>query len=215
MSAYDPLFKLLCLRSAGGISIVPSTFKQIEAILGAKEKVITCSRSCGGEPWQWKRSSDCRAGKFLERHGPSLRAVSTISSRRSGVTCSTAHPRDSRETNPGRKYRVRMETAPIIWIRWRVFSGIQSAKCGGISHAVLKKRKHWYCALYEAEFPDLPSGGRRICPLTGFLYTRFVFSVECSVGGKTRLPDVCQCGWTAPHSVRPLHDLPAMCFGQF
>jgi hypothetical protein len=34
MSIYDPLYKLLCLKSASGISIVPATFKQIESILG-------------------------------------------------------------------------------------------------------------------------------------------------------------------------------------
>ena len=34
MSVYEPLFKLLCLKSAGGIGIVPATFKQIEAVLG-------------------------------------------------------------------------------------------------------------------------------------------------------------------------------------
>ena len=34
MSIYDPLFKLLCLKSAGGVGIVPATFQEIEAVLG-------------------------------------------------------------------------------------------------------------------------------------------------------------------------------------
>jgi hypothetical protein len=34
MSAYEPLFKLLSLKSAGGMTVVPATFKQIEAVLG-------------------------------------------------------------------------------------------------------------------------------------------------------------------------------------
>jgi hypothetical protein len=34
MSKYDSLYKLLCLKSASGISIVPATFKQIESVLG-------------------------------------------------------------------------------------------------------------------------------------------------------------------------------------
>jgi len=34
MSAYNPLFKLLSLKSAGGMKIVSVTFSQIEAVLG-------------------------------------------------------------------------------------------------------------------------------------------------------------------------------------
>jgi hypothetical protein len=34
MSIYEPLFKSLCLKSAGGMRTIPATFKQIEAVLG-------------------------------------------------------------------------------------------------------------------------------------------------------------------------------------
>ena len=34
MSAYEAPFKLLSLKSAGGATVVPATFKQIEGVLG-------------------------------------------------------------------------------------------------------------------------------------------------------------------------------------
>lgn len=56
MSAYDPLFKLLCLKSAGGVSIVPATFKQIEAVLGFKLPDTARSKS----QWWGNETGDTR-----------------------------------------------------------------------------------------------------------------------------------------------------------
>ena len=62
MSIYDPLFKLLSLKSAGGISVVPATFKQIEAVLG-----FTLPETARSSPQWWgnetgdTRHAQCRA----------------------------------------------------------------------------------------------------------------------------------------------------------
>jgi hypothetical protein len=62
MSIYDPLYKLLSLKSAGGISVVPATFKQIESVLG-----FTLPDTARSNPQWWgnetgdSRHAQCRA----------------------------------------------------------------------------------------------------------------------------------------------------------
>ena len=62
MSAYEPLFKLLSLKSAGRVTVVPATFKQIEAVLG-----FTLPDTARNNPQWWgnetgdTRHAQCRA----------------------------------------------------------------------------------------------------------------------------------------------------------
>jgi hypothetical protein len=62
MSAYNPLFKFLSLKSAGGMKIIPATFNQIEAVLG-----FTLPGTARNNPQWWgnltgdTRHVQCRA----------------------------------------------------------------------------------------------------------------------------------------------------------
>ncbi len=62
MNKYDPLYKLLCLKSAGGISVVPATFNQIESVLGftLPDTARNNSRWWGNETGD-TRLAQCRA----------------------------------------------------------------------------------------------------------------------------------------------------------
>jgi hypothetical protein len=62
MSIYDPLYKLLSLKSAGGIGTVPATFKQIESVLGfALPDTARSNPQWWGNETGDSRHAQCRA----------------------------------------------------------------------------------------------------------------------------------------------------------
>src|SRR6267378_3876636 len=63
-----------------------------------------------------------------------------INSRNRADTFNTKHFRGRRGNNAGRKYKVRIETAPDMTIEWGVFAGIQTPRKGGTTQMPCRVR---------------------------------------------------------------------------